>query len=245
MVDPVPEALNDSAPEAETTTPVVETTAPKTEEVKTEEVTSADATKTEPTTEVEEGSHKTANARIRELNAKAKAAEEKAQSLSEKIAELTGSVEPTNYVPQVTPGTEVTQEQYQNDISARADQIVQLRMKQKEVLDRVNEESRDSVKTYPQLDPSSEEFDHELSESISTATMAMISRTPTASVKKFVTSLMKPYLRSVGREVGKAQGEMAKQVTQAALRPTTVKAKEKTISEMSIKELEEKLGVVH
>jgi hypothetical protein len=240
------QALKETATEAIVETPTTETEAPKAEEVKTDEVKSTDATKPVETTNVEEGSHKTANARIRELNAKAKAAEEKAQSLSEKIAELTGSVEPTtNYVPQVTPGTEVSPEQYQNDIAARADQIVQLRMKQKEVLDRVNEESRESVKTYPQLDPSSEEFDKELSESISTATMAMISRTPTASVKKFVTSLMKPYLRSVGREVGKAQSDMAKQVTQAALRPTTVKAKEKTTAEMSIKELENKLGVVY
>jgi hypothetical protein len=242
------QALKETATEATVETPTTETEAPKAEEVKTDEVKSTDATKPVETTNVEEGSHKTANARIRELNAKAKAAEEKAQSLSEKIAELTGSVEPSGqpqYVPQVTPGTEVTAQQYQNDIALRADQIVQLRMKQKEVLDRVNEESRESVKTYPQLDPSSEEFDKELSESISTATMAMISRTPTASVKKFVNSLMKPYLRSVGREVGKAQGEMAKQVTQAALRPTTIKAKEKTTKEMSIKELENKLGVVY
>jgi hypothetical protein len=233
-------ALNETATEAPVTTPVTETEAPKTEEVKSEG-------KTEDTTQVEEGSNKTANARIRELNAKAKAAEEKSKSLSEQIAELTRSVEPgaTQYTPQIQPGTEVSREQYENDVAQRADALVQLRMKQKEVLDNVNNESREAVKTYPQLDPSSEEFDKELSESISTATMAMISRTPTASVKKFVSSLMKPYLRSVGREVGKAQGEMAKQVTQTALRPTTVKAKEKTSKEMTTKELEEKLGIVY
>lgn len=234
-------ALNETATEAPVTTPVTETEAPKTEEVKSEG-------KTEDTTQVEEGSNKTANARIRELNAKAKAAEEKSKSLSEQVAELTRSVEPgatQTYTPQIQPGTEVSREQYENDVAQRADALVQLRMKQKEVLDNVNNESREAVKTYPQLDPNSEEFDKELSESISTATMAMISRTPTASVKKFVSSLMKPYLRSVGREVGKAQGEMAKQVTQTALRPTTVKAKEKTSKEMTTKELEEKLGIVY
>ena len=237
-------ALKDTAPKAVETTPVPETTAPKTEEAKTEEVKSTEETKAVETTEVEEGSKKSANARIRELNAKANAAEKKAQSLAEKVAELTGSVEPQQYVPQVAPGMEVSEEQYRSDVARSADSLVQLRMKQKEVLDRVNDESKDAIKTYPQLDPSSGEFDKELSESISTATLAMISRTPTASVSKFVSSLMKPYLRSVAKGVGEAQGEMAKQVTQAALRPTTVKAKEKTTDEMSIKELEQKLGVV-
>ena len=237
-------ALNEVS-QTEVTTPVAKIGTPKAEEVETEEVKSTEETKTVDTTEVEEGdSKKSENARIRELNAKAKAAEEKAQSLAEKVAELTGSVEPQQYVPQVAPGMEVSEEQYQNDVARSADSIVQLRMKQKEVLDRVNDESRDAIKTYPQLDPSSGEFDKELSESISTATLAMISRTPTASVSKFVSSLMKPYLRSVAKGVGEAQGEMTKQVTQAALRPTTVKAKEKTTDEMSIKELEQKLGVV-
>ena len=237
-------ALNEVS-QIEATTPVAKIETPKAEEVETEEVKSTEETKTVDTTEVEEGdSKKSANARIRELNAKAKAAEEKAQSLAEKVAELTGSVEPQPYVPQVTQGMEVSEEQYQNDVARSADSIVQLRMKQKEVLDRVNDESKDAIKTYPQLDPSSEQFDKELSESISTATLAMISRTPTASVSKFVSSLMKPYLRSVAKGVGEAQGEMTKQVTQAALRPTAVKVKEKTTDEMSIKELEQKLGVV-
>lgn len=243
IVEETKQALNETATEAPVTTPVTETEAPKGEVKEKAEV----ATEAPTETTTEEGSNKTANARIRELNAKAKAAEEKSKSLSEQIAELTRSVEPgatQQYQPQIQPGTEVSREQYENDVAQRADALVQLRMKQKEVLDNVNNESREAVKTYPQLDPSSEEFDKELSESISTATMAMISRTPTASVKKFVSSLMKPYLRSVGREVGKAQGEMAKQVTQTALRPTTVKAKEKAFHEKSLKEMEETLGVV-
>ena len=246
-MDNIQTASKKPATEAIAETPTVKTEAPKAEaEVKAEEV-STETTEPGTEAEVEEGGKKTANARIRELNAKAKAAEAKAQSLAERVAELTGSFDPgaQAYEPPVEPGAEVTPEQYRADVARQADQIVQLRMKQKEVLDRVNDESREAIKAYPQLYPSSGEFDGELSESISKATLALVSRTPTASVREFVDSLMKPYLRSVEKEVGEARGEMARQVTQAALRPTTVREREKTASEMSLKELEQKLGVVY
>jgi hypothetical protein len=232
--------------EAPVAAPTTETEAPKAEVEEKVEV----ATEAQSETKTEDGdSNKSANARIRELNAKLKEKEELAQSLAEKVAEYTGSFDPSsqeqNYVPQAEPGAEISPEQYQSDVARAASAIVDLKMKQKEVLDRVNDESRQAIAEHSKLNPSSEEFDKELSESISTATLAYISRNPTASVKKFVDSLMKPYERAVAKGVGEAQGELAKQVTQAALRPTTVRETEKKPSEMTIKELEQRLGVVN
>lgn len=244
------QALNE-ATEAPVEAPTTEIEAPTTEAEGKTEV----ATEVKPEAEVEEGSRKTANARIRELDAEKKAAEtraqqaeEKAKSLVDQMAELTGSVDPgaqAPYTPQVEPGSELTPEQYQADVARAADSIVQLRMKQKEVLDKVNNESRDAIKSHPKLDPSSGEFDRELSESISSATLALISRNPTASVKKFVDSLMKPYERSVAREVGEASEKMAKQVSETALRPTSVQEQGKSVAEKTLKEMEDDLGIVY
>ena len=54
---------------------------------------------------------------------------------------------------------------------------------------------------------------------------------------------MKPYRRSLDREVGQAEEKIAKQVSQAALRPTTVKAEEKRAEDKTIEELESELGL--
>jgi len=55
--------------------------------------------------------------------------------------------------------------------------------------------------------------------------------------------MMKPYLRSVTKEVGKVSENLAKQVSQAATRPTSVSTSGgKSNKDKSIKELEAELG---
>lgn len=202
-------------------------------------------------------SNKGANQRIRELNNKAKAAEqraiqaeERAQSLSERLAEINEPIgfqgHTPQYSPQYQPGEEITQERLQADVTQAANAIVELRIKQNNAINRINNEAMDVVRKYPQLDPDSDSFDKELSESITEATEAHIRQQPySASPKKFVEKMMKPYLRAVDNEVGKVTENIAKQVSETALRPTSVRKPEKSASEKSVAELEQELGIVN
>jgi hypothetical protein len=241
---------------------------PSATEEPTEEVTEpveeeASETTEEETETVSEG--KGANQRIRELNQKAKAAEAKAQSLEERIAELTGSVEPTDgkgykpstpeqtqYQPIVKPGEELTAEELDRRIQEREQRLLsqidsraELSRRQNDAINRHRNETSEVAELYPQLNPKSDQFDPELSEAVTEAVEAQLKAAPyTASVKKIVEKQMRPYLRSVANEVGKERENIAKQVSQSALRPTSVRKAEKTTGEKSIAELEAELGIV-
>lgn len=204
-------------------------------------------------TEVED--KKSANARIRELNAEKKQAivekeaeSERAESLAEQLAKLTGEVSPqgdnTPYQSQIEPGVEVTQEQYREDVAKTADSIVQLRLAQQKTIDRINSEGEQSISTYKQLDPKDEQFDPDLSQSVSEAALAYVRVNPTGSVKKFVDNLMKPYMRSIEKQVGEHADTVTKQIQETALRPTQGPKGEKKFSELTLEEMEERLGKV-
>lgn len=253
MTDDQNMALKEDAGEETSldTTPVPETKA--TEEVLETPVETESTEEVKPEvekTETEEDSKKGANQRIRELNERAKEAEAKAQSLADRLAEITGSVEPNAgfnqpYRPQVEPGAEISQEQYQQDVMRQADSLVTLRLKQQEAVNKINTEANDAVRKYPQLDPSSDSFDKELSDSVTEATEGHIKNNPYgAKVSQFVEKLMRPYQRAVNKEVGKVTENIAKQVSQTALRPTSVRQTEKAPEDMTIQELEDKLGIV-
>lgn len=229
-------------------------------ESSTEETQAASEESTATDTSEQEESHidttdqstkKGASQRIREVTADKNREKERADSLQAKLAELTGSVEPqvpqTPYTPQVESGAELTPEQYKQDVLKTAESLVTLKVKQSEAINRINNEAQEAIRKYPQLDPDSDQFDIELSESITEATQAYVKSSPyTASPLKFVDKMMKPYQRSVSREVGKASENIARQVSQAAVRPTSVSVKtEKTYQDKSIKELEAELGVIN
>ena len=238
-------------------------TTPVTKEETTEEVTKS-VEETKPTgevetnevvTETEESSKKGLNQRVRELNTKAKEAEVRAteaetesKSLAERVEELTsqsGEPERAQYQPQVKPGSEVSPDQYKQDVMRTADSLVQIRMKQQNAINRINNEANDSIKDYPQLDPKSKEYDKELSDSVTVAVEAHVKADPyKASVSKFVAKLMKPYNRAVAKRVGKVTENIAKQVSETATRPTGVASSEKKFEELSMKEMEKKLGMV-
>lgn len=251
-------ALNQEAEEinSRNATPALETNA-------TEEVDQTESTEeVEPTeTEGREESKKGYQARVQELNQKAKAAEERARSLEQKLAELTSPVgfqEGTNIPPYnpleplVAPGEEIDVNELNKRQSAREQRILQqasanaqLIAKQSEAINRINSEASEVVRLYPQLDPDSDNFNRELSDIVAEATEAYVKDKPyTASVKQFVAKLMKPYQRAADKEVSQASENIAKQVSQAALRPTSIRKEEKQASEKSIAELEAELGIV-
>jgi hypothetical protein len=203
---------------------------------------------------------KGAQARIRELNQKAKLAEERARSLEERLAEVTKPVGfQGTQIPQFNPqepivadGEEISVAELNKRIAAReqsilsqADARAELRQRQSEAVSRINNEAGEVVRNYPELDPDSEDFNKELSDSITEATEAYIRSNPySASVKTFVAKLMKPYKGAVTREAGQVRENIAKQASQTALRPTSVSKQEKTAGEKSIAELEQELGLV-
>jgi hypothetical protein len=226
---------------------------PASEEVPTEP--EGETTETESTEDVEveaepEGEgRKTANSRIRELVAEKKIAEEKAleertkaESLEDQMRKFTAQNVPS-YQPTMTPaeGEELTVE----NVLRQADAIAQIRVAQANNLNRIQAEAQEAIKKYPELDPQSDSFDADLSEAVSKATLAQVNSYPTSSVKEFVDSLIKPYRRSVDKQVAGQKETIAKQVSQQATRPTQVQEQEKPFSELSIEEMEKKLGVVY
>lgn len=215
-------------------------------------------------TETEVQQKKGFQSRVRELNQRAKNAEEEVKTLKQTIAELTGSVEPTGYTPQyvpqqlvqdepiVKPGEEIDALELDRRIKAREQKILQqtraeaeLRDKNNQAILRINNEVLEAIKVHPELDPDSESFNQELSDAVSEAVEGYVSRNPySAKVKNYVDKLMRPYKGALAKEAGKATENIAKQVSSAALRPTSLRRQEKTASEKSIEELEAELGVI-
>ncbi len=221
------------------TTPVVEEqTAEETPVETTEQASEGESNEVE-TDQIEK---KGAQSRIRELAGEVK-------SLKQKLAEATV---PSEYSPaqqfpqpQIDLNEEVTPEQYRQHVMQQADTIVQLRLKQSEAINRISQESVQVEKKYPQLDPDSDQFDKELSETISDAIEAQVKLNPySTSVKSVADKLMRPYLKAISNGVAQEKETIAKQVSESALRPTTVRKAEKTATEMSIAELEAKLGII-
>lgn len=236
-------------PEQQASEEVEETLAESTEEAEVE----APETDGEP--------KKGAQARIRELNTKAKQAEDRAKSLEEKLAELTSpervapSYNPALNAPQapiVAPGEEIDVDEFERRLQVREQRILQqaearseLRQRQSEAVNRINSEASEVIREFPELDPDSEQFNSELSETVTEAIEAYVKVNPyTASVKQFAAKLMKPYRGAVAKEVGQATENIARQVSAAALRPSSVRKEEKSASEKSVAQLEQELGIV-
>lgn len=240
----------------ETTAPVVEQEA--TGEAEETEDVSADTGEVD-TEETEGVNKKGYSNRVRELNARAKRAEAEAESLSAKLAELSRPSSTEGYQfppiqddPIVNAGEEIDALELDRRLRAREQRILQqadalatLRGKQNDAVNRINSEAQKVMQKYPELDPDSENFNKELSDAITEATEAHVRGAPyTASVINFVDKMMRPYKGAVSKEVGDMTKAVAKQVSEAALRPTSVREKERPATEKSIAELEAELGVI-
>jgi len=236
-------ALNEEG-ETETTpdtTPVSEET------TETQEV--------QPETE-EESTKKGYSQRVRELNQRAKDAEAKAASLQDTLAALTADVKPGDNLPNlepltplVSPGEEITVEELnkrqverEQELMKRAAQISGLQSQQALAIERINREAKESITKYPALDPNSDSFDRELSDTLTEAAEAYVRSNPQKSLGEFVDKQMKLHSRAVGREVKAEKEEIAKQSSQSAIRPTPGKAEDKQFEEKSIAEMEAELG---
>jgi len=248
MVDEQKAENVDVEPNNVTESPPVEPIAPEVKEETVQPEKTEQSTE-EPITEGEPKKVSGATKRIQGLVADKKKLEADNKSLAEQLRELTSGYQPqveSTPQSQIQPDKEVSVEDYRTDVVKTADALVQIRMNQQKIVDNINKEATEAIKFYPELDPDNKEtFDRELSNTVAEATLAYVRSNPTASVKKFVDKLMKPYKKSLEQRVGDDTEKVAKQVTEAALRPTNVKVKEKAFDELTLKEMEDKLGVVH
>jgi len=267
MSDQTDEALKADVDENNITeSPADESNLSKTEEVVPEEATAE--TEVEPEAE----DKRSAQHRIRELaeeknkyKEEAEVYKETAKSLSQRLEELTGrqpNEQETQFVPPqeieepeplFKPGeTEVFPEELEKRIRARDEEIwrktqayIDLQSARERNLERINREAQDSVGKYSHLDPRSENFDKDLSDTVYTAVESYVRANPTGSVKKFVDNMMKPYLRSVEKTVGEQKEAITKQASETALRPTHIAQGEKKFEDMTLAEMEKVLGGVH
>lgn len=218
-----------------------------------EETTEAQET---PTETKEESTKKGYSQRVRELNQRAKEAEAKAESLQEKLAGLTAKVKPGEYIPKmepltpiVKPGEEITAEELnrrqnerEEELFKRAAQISGLQAQQVNALERINREAKESITKYPSLDPNSDTFDRELSDTLTEAAEAYVKANPQKSLGEFVDKQMRLHKRAISREVKAEEKEIAKQSSKSAIRPTPAKSEDKKFEDLSIDEMEKRLG---
>lgn len=224
------------------------------------ETTDTDSSTEEQTAEVEtdateetpEVPKKGAQSRIRELNAQV-------HSLSDKVAELTQVGNQGQY-PQYTPPVnrplvgddesidarelERRMQEREQMIIQRADAMADLRTRQSLAIERINRETEESVAKHPELDPKSELFDKDLSDTIYEAVEAKVKADPSASVKSFVDRQMNLYKRGVSKETEQIDKTVAKQASQGAIKPSQNKPVEKQFQDLSIEEMEARLGKV-
>jgi len=233
------EVVESSPTEEKTVQPTEVQETPKKEEVTKVKEEVSEVSESKP---VEKRIHKLVDERNREREEK----ESLARQVEELTAQLSSQPQSVNSsLPTIEPGAEVTQDQYKRDIVQTAQSIAQIEIQKERILEKINKEALESISEHPELNPKSEVFDKELSDTITESVRAQIQVNPTASVKKLVNNLMKPYRRAVEKKVAEEAVTVAKQVSESALRPTQVKAVEKPFEELTPEEMEKKLGVVY
>lgn len=182
-----------------------------------------------------------AEKRIHELVDERDEARRQAQDLSTKLAELTAT-------PQTQGENPFTQEAVGGERELTLDDlrsIARLEVEKERTVNRINAEAREAQKTYSVLDKTSDAFDADVNEAITTAVWLEVQRDPSQSVMKLTEKYMKPYLKAAERAVGQEKETLAKQASEGALRPSNIKVQDKKSADKTIEELEAELEIVY
>jgi len=235
------EAVNEDDKNIPSETPAEEENVSEVEE---SEVTSE---KTETSTEEPKAEDKKvtgAEKRIHKLVEEKNKAKAEVQSLEEKLAEHTSGQVPQEgeTPPQFTPDNEGAERELTID-DLRT--IVRLENERSDTVRRINSEALEAVKTYPELDKKSDQFDTDVNDAVTTAVWLEIQKDPSKSVIKLTEKYMRPYKGAAERAVSKEKKNLTKQVSEGALKPVTVKSVDKTLDEKTIEELEAELETVY
>lgn len=197
---------------------------------------------TEEEANQEEGEKKETGAskRIQGLVRDKKQLQEKVEDLSTKLETLTQGL--NNYEPNIPNYGEGERDLTLDDLRA----LTRMEIEKEKAINRINNEAKEAVSKYPQLDPKSDSFDPDLNDSVTTAVYHAVRGNPTTSVTSLVDKLMKPFTKSVESAVASEKKELAKQAAESAMRPSShVDKTEKSVEDMSIEEIKEKYGVVY
>jgi len=205
------------------------------------------AEKTEKSTEesnTESKKFSGAERRIHEVVSEKKRAEmerdearQQAESLSQKLAELTA--QPTGAPDQTDPNEERTLTI--DDLRS----IARLEVEKERTVNRINAQGAEAIKLYPELDKSSDSFDSDINEAVTSAVLLEVRNDPSKDVVKLTEKYMKPYRKAAERAVGEEKATLAKQASESALRPNNIKPVDKGFQEKSIEEMEQELEMVH
>jgi hypothetical protein len=197
---------------------------------------------TEEEANQEEGEKKETGAskRIQGLVRDKKQLQEKVEDLSTKLETFTQGL--NNYEPNTPNYGEGERDLTLDDLRA----LTRMEIEKEKAINRINNEAKEAVLKYPQLDPLSDSFDPDLNDSVTTTVYHAVRGNPTTSVTSLVDKLMKPFTKSVESAVASEKKELAKQAAESAMRPSShVDKTEKSVEDMSIEEIKEKYGVVY
>jgi len=197
---------------------------------------------TEEEANQEEGEKKETGAskRIQGLVRDKKQLQEKVEDLSTKLETFTQGL--NNYEPNTPNYGEGERDLTLDDLRA----LTRMEIEKEKAINRINNEAKEAIFKYPQLDPKSDSFDPDLNDSVTTAVYHAVRGNPTTSVTSLVDKLMKPFTKSVESAVASEKKELAKQAAESAMRPSShVDKTEKSVEDMSIEEIKEKYGVVY
>lgn len=156
---------------------------------------------------------------------------------------------------EVQPGTEITQEQYQQHVSEAAKKIAaaeieayklqaQEEIEKQQKIVQLDESMNYIKQRYPELDPEHPNYSQEADEMIGQIVASMGQVDP-AGIKQRVDQIMA--LRGQSVQVGQAQATqtLAKQMAESAVIPnSSIREQSASLDDISLDKLEQKLGVV-
>jgi len=139
---------------------------------------------------------------------------------------------------------EVTPEEYARDVTSAARLVVQEELSRERRLMKLSEDIKVAEGKYPELNPTSDSYDEDLTNSVSDWYGKLSKTDPNLRLLPFVEKLMGLRSRGAEQEKGKVTAKVAKQAAEQAISPTGAPSKagglEETIKgAKSIEELEE------
>ena len=202
--------------------------------------------KTETSTEETEAKDEKltgAEKRIHQLVDERNKAKAEAEDLSSKLAELTSASAGEGYNPNNLPSDGASQGEERELTIDDLRAVARLEVEKERTVNRINSEAAEAQKLHPELDKTSDEFDPEVNEAVTTAVWNEVRNNPTLSVIKLTEKYMRPYRKAAEKAVGQEKADLVKQVTDGALRPSNIKVAEKKWADKSIEEMEAELPI--
>lgn len=126
----------------------------------------------------------------------------------------------------------ITEQDYQRDIAAKADAVVKARMNEFQRTQQLKEDVRTLESTYEELNPESDSYDAELTDTIVEQFRYVSKGNPQVRLADYADKIMR--LRERGRETGKS--EVSKKVLQQAAKQAVTTQGEPAITEGSNEE---------